>query len=335
MKKAIIGVIAAAAAGGAWAQSSTVTLYGIASSDVVSVNNVVGAGGATKSQTRIDSGALSASRLGFRGKEDLGDGLSAIFTLEAGVNLDDGQTAMGRTFGRGAFVGLDGRFGTATVGRQWNLNDDLMCGFFICGGFAAFRYTEFDWLSDLTNNTVKYWSPSVGGLKVGALYSAGESTTSSNGGRTVEGALGYDAGPFSAGATIHEGKNADASRTDRLWSLGASYKLGAVKLRGAFANSKTESLSLPTATTWDAGADWAVAPQWRLSLDHVARNQKGTKNDSYFDRLIVVYQLSKRTDINANLVRMNNSGTASERFYGNGKAGVDQRVIALGMTHTF
>ncbi|WP_176256670.1 porin [Derxia lacustris] len=336
MKKAIIGAALACAASTTWAQSSNVTLYGIASTDVVSVNNVYDASGSKKSQTRIDNGAIAASRIGFRGKEDLGDGLSALFGLEAGLNLDDGKSSMdGRLFNRGAFVGLDGGFGTVTVGRQWNLNDDVMCGFFICGGYAAFRYTEFDWLSDLTNNSVKYYTPKVAGLRAAVLYSAGESTVSANGGRTVESAVTYELGGFNAGATWHDGKNADASRDDRLWSLGASYKLGDWRVRGAYANSKMESLSLPTAIAWDVGIDWFAAPQWRLALDHVARNQKTTENDSHFERFIVWYLLSKRTDINLNLVHMSNDGSARERFYGSGAAGKGQTVASLGLTHNF
>ena len=59
----------------AWAQSS-VTLYGIVDAAFEHASN-----GASVSVNRLVSGQGSASRLGFRGTEDLGGGLLAIFNL--------------------------------------------------------------------------------------------------------------------------------------------------------------------------------------------------------------------------------------------------------------
>ena len=86
MNKHLFAVAAAAAlAAPAMAQTSSVTLYGIADAALVSTSNSAGS-----RRTAIDSGVLQSSRFGFRGTEDLGGGLSALFVLESGFNLDTG-----------------------------------------------------------------------------------------------------------------------------------------------------------------------------------------------------------------------------------------------------
>ncbi len=88
-----------------WAQSS-VTIYGIVDAAVERADS-----GSGSSVTRLVSGQGSASRLGFRGTEDLGGGLRAIFSLEAALNADNGTggaTGGGLAFDRQSWVGLAG-----------------------------------------------------------------------------------------------------------------------------------------------------------------------------------------------------------------------------------
>ena len=79
MKKSLIALAVLAAAGTASAQSS-VTLFGIVDATIQRVNNDGG-----PSVTRLTNSGYNSSRLGFRGTEDLGGGLSASFWLEAGA----------------------------------------------------------------------------------------------------------------------------------------------------------------------------------------------------------------------------------------------------------
>jgi predicted porin len=98
----------------AHAQSS-VTIYGIADAAIVGER-----GGSAGNVTKVTSGAASASRLGFRGTEALGDGLSAFFTLETGAKIDTGEVDAASTiFNRQALVGLKGKFGQVALGRQY------------------------------------------------------------------------------------------------------------------------------------------------------------------------------------------------------------------------
>jgi predicted porin len=109
MKNAIQGaaaLLAAMSAGTAMAQSS-VTMYGLLDEGIVHTTNADAAGHSiTKMPTLTGS---FPSRIGFRGTEDLGGGLQAVFTLEAGLLMDTGGLSQGnRLFGRQASVGLKG-----------------------------------------------------------------------------------------------------------------------------------------------------------------------------------------------------------------------------------
>ena len=104
-------------AAGAHAQS-TVQLYGLMDANVGTFQNA-----GTKRQYQVDSGDMTTTFLGFKGKEDLGGGLKAIFVIEHFLRLDTGQA--GRYTGdafwvRNAYVGLQGGFGTVTLGRNTN-----------------------------------------------------------------------------------------------------------------------------------------------------------------------------------------------------------------------
>jgi predicted porin len=175
------------------AAQSNVTVYGVMDA-AVSVEDT-GAPG-EKSRTVINSGDQSSSRLGFRGTEDLGGGLKALFNIEAGVSLDTGA-GDSALFGRRSVVGLQGAFGTVTVGREYSpiaavagATDILGQGFYgsNLSAFTANRLTR------RLSNSVNYKSNPIGGFTALAAYSAGEKTSGPNG--DLKGlALEYAGGP--------------------------------------------------------------------------------------------------------------------------------------------
>jgi hypothetical protein len=69
----------------------------------------------------LTPGGLSGSRIGFKGTEDLGDGLYADFMLEGGINVDTGGSAQGgQLFGRQAYFDIrKASIGTLSAGRQY------------------------------------------------------------------------------------------------------------------------------------------------------------------------------------------------------------------------
>lgn len=112
--------------------AQSVTLYGMVDVGVESVSNVAPAGG--RLMRMPSNTGLFPSRFGLRGREDIGGGLSAVFTLENGFLPDTGGLSQGgRFFGRQAHVGLSGDWGAMTVGRQstmmfWSTLDADLAG---------------------------------------------------------------------------------------------------------------------------------------------------------------------------------------------------------------
>jgi predicted porin len=192
---AAVAVTLASLAGTAVAQD-TVTIYGVADAAMVYSSNQGG-----KSNTYMRSGNLASSRLGFKGLEDLGNGIQAVWVLEAGFNIDDGSSSTpGSLFNRQAYVGLSDRnAGTLTVGRQYTPYY-LFVGpvgqvNFVTGATGA-HPGDIDGL-DVTvrsSNAVTYMTPVWRGLQAGMAIALGEQAAGKRNGDTYSAAVKYDIG---------------------------------------------------------------------------------------------------------------------------------------------
>jgi predicted porin len=170
-----VGLAVLASAGGtAYAQSS-VTLYGLISAGVSYTNNQRTASGQGHSSFQFYNGPQQLPRWGIKGAEDLGGGLSAIFTLENGFSIATGTLSQGgREFGRQAFVGLASKqYGTLTFGRQYDTAATL-CWYESACQFAAFGTHIGDndnvFNTFRINNSVKYKSNDYRGLQFEGAY---------------------------------------------------------------------------------------------------------------------------------------------------------------------
>ena len=213
---AVLGSLSATA----FAQSN-VTVYGVMDLGLVSVS---GATASTNVATaalpaysngkefKLRDGVNSGSRLGFRGTEDLGGGMSAMFVLEAGVLADTGASDQGGIlFGRQAFVGIKNEAGTLTFGRQYAPHYlafkaiDAMSDEF--GGGAGILIPNN---GKRVNNAIRYATPTISGFSGELFYSLGEvtgnTTASSNRGATGT----YSDGPLMVKVAYHEANNATA-----------------------------------------------------------------------------------------------------------------------------
>ncbi|WP_321797578.1 porin [Caballeronia sp. J97] len=198
----------------AYAQSS-VTLYGILDEGLTFVNNVGGPTGGKRFALDSTSG-ISGSRWGFTGKEDLGGGLKAIFTLEGGINLNNGQSAQGGTFlGRQAFVGLSSsQLGSLTLGRQYDMITYFLQPF-TSGGSQQAGSVLFLHPGDIdntgnslrVNNAIRYMSASYAGLTFGGEYSVGGQPGNVTGNSGYSLGATYANGPLSLGAGFAYFKN--------------------------------------------------------------------------------------------------------------------------------
>jgi predicted porin len=206
MKKIALAAAALAslAASAAHAQSS-VTLYGSLDTAVAYFSNVAGKNGSGHTWG-LSSGNVSPNLWGLKGTEDLGNGLSAIFKIESGFNIDNGTMGQGgRIFGRQAYVGLNSNTaGTVTLGRQYDplidliqplTNDDTFGSVFATPGDMD-NYDN----SYRTSNSIKYMSPNYAGLQIGAMYAFGGQAGSTGAGQTIAVAAAYNHGPLGLGA---------------------------------------------------------------------------------------------------------------------------------------
>ena len=114
MKKEVLMLLGAATLAGSAMAQSNVTVYGLIDAGLVRES-----GGLSSGNTLLGSGIAAGSRLGFKGREDIGNGMAGVFTLESGYNIDTGAMGQGALFGRQAFVGLETTAGNVYLGRQY------------------------------------------------------------------------------------------------------------------------------------------------------------------------------------------------------------------------
>lgn len=218
MKKTILAWgVASMVSGVAHAQSS-VTLYGLIDTGIDFVNNNAG----SKLYRMQDGGytGLAGSRWGLMGEEDLGGGLKAVFKLENGFNEINGKLgAGGGEFGRQAYVGISSaRFGALTMGRQYDSIVDVVGPLTFTHYYGGVFYHAGDidngGNSFRVNNSIKYTSPSINGIRVTGMYAFTNS---------------YDLGVGTTG----------------LWSVGASYTNSSLYLGAAYFYAKNPGVLLP------------------------------------------------------------------------------------------
>jgi predicted porin len=222
--------IALSAAFAGTAHAEAITLYGVAD-----IYAEIGKG--DRHEISLNSGGLSGSRLGFDASKDLGDGLKAVAKLEAGYALDHGTSTQGGIlFGRQAYAGLSGGFGTLTAGRQYtpqflalDANDpfDTGAGSAVSSGIVSLFESR-------ANNSIVWSAPTSGGVAVTAMVALGESNTGS---QTNSSLASIDVHYGSGGSGVNltftglkkpndNGVNATAV------TLGGTYDFGALKLMG-------------------------------------------------------------------------------------------------------
>lgn len=331
MKKfALVPAALALMSAGALAQTN-VTIYGIVDAGVVRES-----GGTAGSVTNISSGIASGSRLGFRGKEDLGGGLSAIFTLENGFNADTGQAGQGGLlFGRQAFVGLSGNFGTVTLGRQYTpyyktLRDigDPFGAVSLAGRSGNLFATN-----TRANNMVEYVSQAYSGVRVDLAWAPGEVAGDSTRSRQFGGSVGYTGGPLTLQAAYHRIDNATATDKVRNTLVSGNYKFAKVTGYASYAINKGPT----TADSHDMLVGVAVpVGAHRLLFSHVRHDDRAARNmDANQWGIGYHVPLSKRTDVYAAYARIQNHNGAAFRVGNATDTGSGDKAFNLGMRHNF
>lgn len=317
MKKTFCMFAVLGATGSALAQTQ-VSIYGIADIGIARADT-----SAASATWRMDSGNQSGSRLGFRGTEDLGNGLSAIFTLENGYSLDAGTLGQGgRLFGRQGFVGLNStRLGMLKLGRQYtpmHLAQDAVDPFnvnlagnmqniFTANGLNPAGSTIG--MQDVRmDNTVNYTAPRLGGFSAEIAYGLGEIAGTSSAGRQFGFSAGYRAGQLNLVLSHHDANIAATGADGRATMLGGTYDFGVFKLHAAFAGNRiAAAAAAPDRKSRDAmlGVSAPVAGGVLLAsyVHHDDRLAAGAI-DARQAALGYTYPLSKRTNLYTSYARL-------------------------------
>ena len=361
MKKTLITLAVLAAATGVAQAQSSVVIYGTVDAGFVSER-----GGVKGNVHKLDSGVASASRIGFKGTEDLGSGLSALFVLETGFNVDNGtQDKAGSIFNRQAYVGLSSKTtGTLTLGRQYTpwYNTLSKVADPFAAGYAGSAKNLFP-ANTRTSNTVVYASPSFNGFDADVAYTFGENADSNKIGRQIGASAGYSNGPLNARFAYNNTDNTQFEiGSARNYLLAANYDFAVVKAYVAYGVNKGYNSTIANNAVQNANGSFATrnafggvdAPFSRDSnnilvgatvpvgtagtvmASFIRTNDKDVANaDADQWALGYSYALSKRTSTYASYAKIKNKNGAGYTVGNNSNVGTGDKAFNVGVRHSF
>ena len=347
-----IGGIGGALSIGAHAQSS-VTLYGIIDSGVEYVSHTSSQG--SGNLFRVNTGNRINSRWGFTGKEDLGSGLRAIFTLESGFAVNTGTLQQGgRLFGRQAFVGLDSdKYGTVMAGRQMT----PMYRYFL--PLDPLNYSSYGLSAQdaqfvgRADNAVGYLGH-AGPFELNALYSFGYDSTVVNGG-PIPGAFRvgkeydvgarYRQGPLNFTLSFEQRQGQSIVLEDnheRRFLAGGSWQISSATLYGGYelllnGIAATQQASPPQYMAF-AGVRYRATPALQFSAAAYYHSYRLIAAHALSSGLNADYALSKQTTVYADLTYVMNSANAAQSATWSTTTvvkGANQLAVVVGIAHAF
>ena len=314
-KKLIALAVAGLVSVPAFAQSN-VTIYGRLDAGLFNKDDAEG-----NAVTRVDSSGWTTSRLGFKGAENLGNGLQALFQVETKLVNDDDTGLTGQA--RDTFVGLAGGFGAVLLGRLSSPLNSWLADFDHAEGAPYFKVTNVTdsaLFETRANNTIAYATPNMGGFQAIAFYSfnlaAPELWPSRQEIRVGGVGFRYTAGGLDAFYTYNNA--AKALEVDN-HSLGLSYDFGVAKIMGTYlltdydTNADSKQYSLGVQVPVGAGV---------ISAGFGHDQNIGGVRDADQDTWALTYKhnLSKRTYLYAGYQRQDPDGGIARDTYGVGVA---------------
>src|SRR5574340_1340945 len=370
MKKSLIALaVAGAFAAPAFAATENVDVYGKLHMSVSIFDETVDSipGDPNTRGTSDLQFSSNASRIGFKGAEDLGGGLSAIWQIESGVSVDEGS---GSWASRNTFLGLKGGFGTVLagnhdtplkrVGRAVDLFGDTMADSRnVLGGGSDMR----------AKNTVAYITPSFSGLTIAAAYTndpgnqgtqinpkvlglpdpvTGLPSTSTTGIDTGDqdsnGAYNLNAtytnGPLYVGFGYGDGDFHENNGLAEHWRLAGGHTFGNFKVVGQYDSLADDTSAGADHTAWMVGGAYTMG-NIVLKANYMAGefDCNGCAEPTQWT-IGADYNLSKRTSVYALYASaedgvMFGSGAGASDTILSGDSSGDNTVISVGMVHPF
>ncbi len=318
--------------------ASKVEIYGILNVTFESVKADGGAG--VVSRNRVSN---QASRLGFRGTEDLGGGLNAFWQIESAAAPDVGNSTIGS---RNSGVGLQGSWGSVLLGR-WDspykiaanrvdpFNDVTIAGFTsIMHDDGNFNRRE--------NNVIQYWTPRWDGFYARANYSANEARTATANPSSRGVSFYYENKAIYLAASHEEHKDqngstaAAAGRTEKGRQLIGRYRisgweLGVMLEKITRTNQPDKKASL-FAVTYETG------PHEIKGYIGKSDVSGGDTQDAKITALGYQYSFSKRSNVYLVYANIKNESAGTNNFGANDitiAAGQDPKGFGIGLRHSF
>ena len=387
MNKKLIALAVAGAtfAPAVLAQSANpVTLYGRA---WVMVNNIKADGGAAPLTSR-NTVVNESSLIGVRGTEDLGGGLKGFFQMELGVVVEENVTSISAlspapvltptninnspVSGRNSAVGLIGDFGTVLLGR-WDtpmkLSQSLADPYgqntignqvtYVGNGNAGFNRRE--------TNSIQYWSPTINGFTVRAVYAANEGKANARAAvlanattgapavpaaaatnpNNIGGSINYANGPITINYAFEKHKDQRVGAivpdvVEKANNLSAALVFGPIKL--GLLTQKISSTGLTDKKVNSVGVTYTVGKNEFMAV--VARGKNGLVStvalqpETKVQTVGYNYNFSKRTTFMARYAQLKNNAASSQAMdasglLNSGGAGGDPKGMGMGLRHTF
>jgi predicted porin len=327
------------------AQASGVVIYGLIDAAVRHANNA----DTNRSRlTTMDDGIFTGSRLGFRGREDLGGGIAAAFTMESGFEPGSGVSLQGtptadfgqvaanpRFWGREVHVGLRSTSWGLTLGRQYTLAHTMTARFQPQGNPNSTAHSIFSSHHVARQDNMLRVDATLAGVELALAHTLGEvSDSDANGAWALS--AGYGSGPFWVGAYAQQLNNLADTETRKILGLGGNYKITSAWQLYAGAMRRTNAVSPQVNRVWTLGFNFDITPLVTLSVAQLSDDQTGSAALDGSRKVTYItanYRFSRRTDVYAvvdrNAVR---GGYAKPAFMGTKGT---QDGLVVGLRHRF
>lgn len=343
--RVMLAVLAVCGTSAAMAQSS-VNVYGRVNTTIESQK--LGNASATGMVT-------NSSYIGFRGTEDLGNGLKAGFVLEANFNSDNGAGSDNGNFNfkRNSEINLSGNFGMLRMGSFDPYSYSVTADFISMHNHDT--GTSADALYSAVSgrgNTIAYRTPEIAGLTGEVQYRFGEKAgapaSEDKGGWDL--GVNYANGPLGLGLGFAQTKQKDligtADEKAQQFALRGSYTIGDLTLGAYYQKQKFKE----GADTYKRDA-YRLAAMYTIGASELHANVgratavklNGVKDSDSATQwtLAYNYNLSKRTKVYALYTNINNTASADigspDSFQLNNTSATDDkfRSIGVGIRHLF
>lgn len=326
------------------AQAQNIQFYGVLGAGVISGE---GFGSSNKEFTGMGEQMHNSNRWGVKGTEDLGNGITAKFTLESNLSVrtgavgkDSGGTGTTGTsvFDREANVALSSSdFGQLQLGRGknflYNIADEFDArGNWNFGGLKPIaRYAGFYSGSGVSrfDNMVRYTSPEIAGFRADYAYSFGNQLGDTEYKSSYNAGIRWTRGPLDIAYTYEEARLSNTVVSEKINLVAVKYAVNdQLTVNVGYATtdnptaqttyyaSSTKADGKTDANTWFAGAKYKVNDRVSLNAGYYDVQDKVTsgKNDVQMTAVGAIYSFSKRTELFVDYVTASRATGASAPF---------------------